>query len=282
MGEIAYVNGVFRDLADATVSIEDRGFQFADGVYEVIVAPQGRPFRLEDHLTRLKRSADAIELQVDFDAVDLPGVIMEGIRRCGFEDVMIYVQITRGAAPRDHLCPADISPTIVATFKAKPVHDSALRERGVALESVSDIRWEACSVKSIALLPNVLIKNRAKRRGFFDAVIVGPDGMVRETSCANVFMVRDGILHTPPATDHILHGITRRLILECAGKIGVQSREEEFDLPSLMAADEVFISSTTMDVMPVTSVDAKPIGRARPGPVSGRLLECVRAEMAGG
>ena len=282
MEEIAYVNGRFCGLDEATVSVEDRGFQFGDGVYEVLVAPRGRPFWLQQHLDRLKRSTDAIDLPIDYKALNLPGVIEKGIRRCGFEDVMVYLQITRGRAPRDHLYSSGITPTVIATFKPRPVFDPEMRTRGVALETARDIRWARCSVKSTALLPNVLLKNAATRRGFFDAVTVGADDVVRETSNANVFIVTGGLLRTPPATERILHGVTRAYLLECADRLGIPCAEVDFTAGEMRAADEVFICSTTMDVMPVTSVDGKTIGKGKPGETTMRLLTCFRDDLAAG
>ena len=279
MPEVAYVNGVFGDVRDAKVSIEDRGFQFADGVYEVMVAPGRRPFRLAQHLERLQRSTEAIELPIDWAKFDLPAIIQEGITRSGFNDVMIYIQITRGAAPRDHIYPANLAPTIVATFKAKPVYDPALRSGGVTLETVRDMRWERCYVKSIALLPNVLLKNAARRHGRFDALILGPDDTVRETTCANVFMISRGVLRTPPADERILHGVTRGYILECARDLGMRCDETPFKVAELLAAEEVFISSTTADILPVSKVDERVIGTGRAGAVSLRLLERFYAGM---
>ncbi len=280
MREVAYVNGVFCDLQDAKVSVEDRGFQFADGVYEVIVAPGRRPFRLPQHVQRLRRSTEAIGLSVDYAALNLPAVIHEGLERSGFTDAMIYVQITRGVLPRDHLYPDDAAPTVVATFKAKPVYDRELRHRGVALETVRDIRWESCWIKSIALLPNVMLKNAARRRGRFDAIILGPDDTVRETTCANVFIISGGVLRTPPADEHILHGVTRDYILECARDLKMPCAETAFKAADLRAADEVFISSTTVDIMPVAGIDDQPVGAGRAGELTLRLLERFYQGMA--
>ena len=282
MEEIAYINGRFCSLDEATVSVEDRGFQFGDGVYEVLVAPRGRPFRLQQHLDRLKRSTDAIDLPIDYKALNLPGVIAEGIRRCGFEDVMVYLQLTRGRASRDHQYSSGMTPTVVATFKPRRVFDPAMRARGVALETARDIRWARCSVKSTALLPNVLLKNAATRRGYFDAIIVGADDFVRETSNANVFIVTGGVLRTPLATEHILHGVTRAYLLECADRLGIPCAEVDFTASEMRAADEVFICSTTMEVMPVTSVDGRTIGNGKPGETTMRLLACFRDDLAAG
>ncbi|MCK4657938.1 MAG: aminotransferase class IV [Phycisphaerae bacterium] len=273
MKEVAYVNGEFHDLREAKISIEDRGFQFADGVYEVIVAPHRQPFHLQQHLERLKKSTEAIDLPVDYDALDLPAVIREGLQRCDFEDSMIYLQITRGVVPRDHLYPDATTPTVVATFKAKPVYDPKLRKRGVHIETARDIRWEHCHIKSIALLANVMMKNAARQRGRFDAIILGADHTVRETTCANVFLLNHGVLRTPPADQHILHGVTRLYILECARDLQIPCEETYFKTADLLAADEVFISSTTIDIMPVAAIDDHPIGSGAMGELTLRLLE---------
>jgi D-alanine transaminase len=185
---------------------------------------------------------------------------------------MVYLQITRGVMPRAHLYPDELTPTVVATFKAKPEYDWEMRERGVSLETARDIRWDRCHVKSIALLPNVLLKNAARSRGRFDAIIVGPDDLVRETTCANLFIIRGGTVCTPPTDEHILPGVTRGYILECARELGIPSEEKPFNATELFAADEVFISSTTVDIMPVTTIDDRPVGTGRGGALTLRLL----------
>ncbi len=273
MQPIAYVNGVFCGMEEAKVSIEDRGFQFADGVYEVIAARGRQPFRLQQHLERLQRSADAIGLAVDLDSLTLPKVIDEGIARCGYEDVMVYVQLTRGVAPRKLECFAATRPTVVATFRALPVFSHELRQRGVALRSVRDTRWAYCSVKSVSLLANVLLKRKTQQDGFFDALIIGPDDLVREATSANVFAVVNGILRTPPLSEHILHGVTRDYVLECAKDVGIESREEEMLLRDVIAAEEVFLCSTTKDIVPVSSIDGQTIASGLPGPVTRELLQ---------
>ena len=272
---LAYINGRFCDIREARVSVEDRGFQFADGVYEVLAATERRIFELSAHLDRLRRSLAGIHLPVDVDGLELPTLIDEGVSRCGCDDVLIYLQITRGPAPRDHVYGDAAPPTIVLTFRPKPIIDSTLRERGVALETADDIRWSRCDLKTLALLPNVMLKNAARRRGMFDAILVGPDGTARETTCANLFIARDGVVRTHPADNHILGGITRGWLLRHADSLGITIREQRFDVARLLSADEVFISSTTIDVMPVTHVDGACIGDGRPGPVARRLARSV-------
>ena len=273
MPELAYVNGVFGPIAEATVSIEDRGFQFGDGVYEVIVAYDGRLFLLELHMRRLRRSAAAIMLDYDFDEDPLEPVIAEGLRRCGFLDALVYVQLTRGVAPRSHEIPENITPTVVMTFKPLPVVPDELRQRGARMMTTLDTRWANCYVKAIILLPNVIAKNEALRRGYDDAIFVTETGEVRECTAYNLFIAKDGKLTIPPRTESILHGVTQGLLLECAAAIGLKVNEEAFDIATLCAADEVFMSGTTVDALGITSVNDQPIGDGRVGPITRRLYE---------
>jgi len=273
MPELAYVNGVFGPIAEATVSIEDRGFQFGDGVYEVIVAYDGRLFLLELHMRRLRRSAAAIMLDYDFDEDPLEPVIAEGLRRCGFLDALVYVQLTRGVAPRSHEIPENITPTVVMTFKPLPVVPHELRQRGARMMTTLDTRWANCYVKAIILLPNVIAKNEALRRGYDDAIFVTETGEVRECTAYNLFIAKGGKLTIPPRTESILHGVTQGLLLECAAAIGLKVNEEAFDIATLCAADEVFMSGTTVDALGITSVNDQPIGDGRVGPITRRLYE---------
>jgi len=271
MPELAYLNGVFSSIADAKVSIEDRGFQFGDGVYEVVAAYNGRLFLLDRHVRRLRTSLDAIGLAFGFEANPLETIIAEGLRRCGFADAMIYIQITRGAAPRAHAIPQGIRPTVVMTFKPLPVVPDDLRRRGAHLMTTPETRWANCYVKAVTLLPNVLAKNDAIRRGFDDAVFVSAAGEVRECTSANIFMVRDRTFITPPLTESILHGITQSFLRECATDIQLKMIEESFDVEALRRADEAFMSSTVTEVLPVTRLDGRPIGDGSVGPCT-RLL----------
>ena len=281
MPELAYVNGTFCTLADAKISIEDRGFQFADGVYEVIVAYGDRPFRLAEHLTRLAGSLESIGLEFNFREHALEEMIATGIARADFDQTMVYLQITRGVAARDHVCPLGIQPTVVATFKAKPRIDPAVREQGLSVVTVEDIRWARCHIKSIALLPAVLAKNEARRRGYDDAIFVGRSGLVREATVANVFAVREGVLVTPPKNEAILRGVTRAYVLECAGQIGLPYQETNLTSVELAAAQELFLSSTTMDIIGVTRLNGVPVGKGRVGPVTRALSEQFYRGIAG-
>jgi D-alanine transaminase len=271
------VNGLFCPIEQATVSIEDRGFQFGDGVYEVIVSYNGRPFLLKEHMRRLRRSAAAIGLDYDFDASPLEPVLEEGLKRGGLADAMVYIQMTRGVAPRRHPVPERIRPTIVMTFKALNRIPDEVRRRGVSLMTTRDTRWARCVVKAITLLPNVLAKTEALRRGYFDALFVTGSGEVRESTSANVFIVDGGRIRIPPRDDSVLHGITQAFIMTLAKDIDLPVEERTVDLNVLRQADEVFLSGTTVEVLPVTSIDGHLIGDGKVGPITTRLSEAFIA-----
>ncbi|MCH7814007.1 MAG: aminotransferase class IV [Planctomycetes bacterium] len=280
MPELAYVNGSYCELAEARVSIEDRGFQFADGVYEVLVAYGSRIIGLDAHLARLERSLEGIGLVFDVRAHRIEEMIVEGIARAGFERTIAYLQITRGVAPRAHAWPANMTPTVVATFKAKPQIDPELRRRGLSVLTMPDTRWSRCYIKSIALLANVLAKDEARRGGYDEAVFVGPGGEVREATTANIFLVTDGTLVSPPKSDAILHGVTRGFVLECAAKIALPHREAEVVEADLFAAQELFLSSTTVDFIGVTRVNDRNVGNGRVGPITRALFEQFQRSVA--
>ncbi len=273
MPELAYLNGIFCPIGQAKVSIEDRGFQFADGVYEVVIVHGDKPFMLDEHLQRLANSCRGINLNIDFAQLDLRAAIAEGVRQAGFANTLVYLQLTRGSSPRSHVHPADYEPTLVMTFKAKPHGSEELRARGLSVVTIPDFRWGRCDIKSIALLPNVMAKNDAQARGYDDAVFVGPEGDVREASAANIFIIAGGHLLTRPQDHTILPGITRRWVLECAERINLPLRETRVHKDDLLQADEALLCSTTLDVMSIVRVDDHPIGDGRPGPMVARLYQ---------
>jgi len=270
---LAWLNGEFCPIHEAKVSIEDRGFQFGDGIYEVIRVYDGRPFLLERHLERLCRSVAAIGLEVNVEELGLARVIDEGVQRSGMAEAVVYIQITRGAAPRIHDIPRGLPPTVVVTFRPAPVVPAELRERGVSVMTTREIRWANCYIKAITLLPNILVRTEARRRGYYEAVFVTDQGEVRETTAANIFAVRQGRLRMPPRTQAVLHGITQSLVLDCAARVDVPVEERAFHLDFLRAADEAFISSTTLEVLGVTRIDDQPVGDGTVGPITRRLHE---------
>lgn len=281
MPELACVNGTFCDLAKAKVPVEDRGFQFADGVYEVIVAYGEHFFRLDEHLARLARSLKGIDLDFDPARHRIEQIMAEGVARAGFDETMIYLQITRGTGSRSLAPEGPMQPTVVATFKAKPRIDPAVREHGLSVITVPDIRWARCHIKSVALLPNALAKNDARRRGYDDAIFVGPDGKVREATAANVFAVCDGALITPPKTEAILHGVTRSYVLQCADRLDLPAREAHLTADDLAGAQELFLSSTTMDFIGATRLNDAPVGDGKVGPVTRALFDQFQKGIAG-
>ncbi len=276
MPEIAYVNGQFLPLADATVPVEDRGYQFADAVYEVLRTYGGRLFAVDEHLGRLWRSLDAIELKHDLTRAALRVVIQEAVRRAEFPESLVYLQISRGVAKRHRGVPATVKPTVVLTVRALP-DSTALRARGITCLTVPDQRWGRCDIKSVALLANVLAYQAARRAGADDAIFVEADGTVNEATAGNVFLFAGETLVTPPPGPKLLGGITREKLLLAAKDAGIPVVERRVTTDDLFAATEMFLSSTTAEVVPVRAVDGRPMGDGRPGPLAARVYaEFVR------
>ena len=281
MPELAYLNGAFGPIEQAKVSIEDRGFQFGDGVYEVVAAYNGRLFLLAEHMQRLRQSAAAIGLRYDFDANPIERVIEQGLRQSELRDAMVYLQITRGTAPRCHTIDESITPTVVMTFKPLPELPHELRRRGVRLVTTPDTRWANCYVKAVILLPNILAKNEALRQGYDDALFISADGQVRECTSSNIFIAKDDLLTYPPRTEAILHGVTQGFLVQCAKGMGIGVKEQAIDLESLYGADEVFMTGTTLDVLGVTSIDDRPVGVGLVGPLTQRMYREFIAQSRG-
>lgn len=281
MPEIAYINGEFVPLERAFVHVEDRGFQFADAVYEVVRTYGGKPFALDEHLRRLFRSLAAIQLEPGLTAEQLRGIIEEGVRRGGFAESLIYLQISRGRAPRHRGFPAQPVPTVVLTVKELVPHPE-WRETGIKVITVPDLRWARCDVKSVALLANCLAYQAARQAGVNDAIFVTEQGVVTEATAANVFIIRRGTLVTPPNSPDLLPGITRDKLLRAAVAAGVPVAESEIHLADLLGAAEVFLSSTTAEVVPVVCVNGQNIGTGRPGPVTARIYAKFVELLGGG
>src|SRR5574340_1406654 len=270
MPDIACVNGRFSPLADAVVGIEDRGFQFGDGVYEVIRTYRGRPFSLEAHLARLERSARTLQLPISHTATQWTSLIHEGLRLSRFPETKIYLQITRGPAPRDHPFPIDLVPTTVLTFRELRPLEASVRHAGVRAVTTDGIRWGRCDIKSVNLLPNVLARQQAKEAGAFEAILIR-EGLVTEGSVSNVMVVRNDTVQTAPEGPRILSGVTRAIVLELARKEGLPVSEAFVAKEELFTASEVFLTGTTVEVLPVVLIDGRVIGTGGPGPVSQSL-----------
>lgn len=274
----AYLNGEFVPRSEARIPIDDRGFLFADGVYEVVRVYGGRPFLMAEHLERLAAGLDA--LQIRFAGIDtLAEIARTLLQENGHDDgdATIYMQVTRGAAPRRHAFPdGSTEPTVLVTTQPFQQHPDAYFEEGVEAVTVPDTRWSRCDIKSVSLLPNVLANQAAKDAGAFEALFVR-DGVVLEGSHSNLVAVFGGTLVTAPRTNYILAGITRALTLELARELGLPFREAPILAHQLAGADELFLTGTTTEIMPVVRVDGRPIGDGRPGPVTQRMIQAFRA-----
>jgi D-alanine transaminase len=269
MPRIAYVNGRYVRHAEAAVHVEDRGYQFADGVYEVCEVKRGYIIDMTRHLDRLGRSLAELGIAWPISRRALIHVIREVVRRNGVANGLVYFQVTRGVAPRDHAFPASVKPSLVVTAKR---NDPAAIERrahtGVKVITVPENRWPRVDIKSIGLLPNVLAKQQAKDAGAYEAWYVDSDGMVTEGSSTNAWIVTmDGRLVTRPAEFGILRGITRTTLLDLAGKLGLTVEERPFTVSEAKKAREAFITSATTVVMPVVEIDGEPIANGHPGSV---------------
>jgi D-alanine transaminase len=281
MSRFSYVNGRFVRHASASVHIEDRGYQFADGVYEVIAIAGGKFVDLELHLKRLDRSLG--ELRIDRPMGDraLTLVLDSLAKRNGIRDGSVYLQITRGVAPRDFPFPVDAVPQIVATARrVKPASPQALAD-GVKAITIPDLRWARCDIKSVALLPAAMGKQAAREAGAYEAWQYDRDGFVTEGTSSNAWIVtKDGELVTRPATHAILNGITRIVVIELAKAAGLRFVERPFSVDEAHAAREAFVTSTTSYVMPITQIDDAIIGNGKPGSFSIQLREKYMAHMA--
>jgi D-alanine transaminase len=274
---IVFFNGQFRPKEAVHISPDDRGFLLADGAYEVIRVYGGQPFLMAEHLRRLRYSLD--ELRIALPPIEeLPGTAQELIDHNNLvaEDGKIYIQVTRGVAPRKHAFPTEPTPPTYYV-EASPFSPRPEKwDNGVTVILVPDIRWGRCDIKSLALLPNVLASQEAKERGAEEALFVR-EGVITEGAHTNVCAVLDGQLVTHPASHQILAGITRGLVLDLCGELGISCRQDPIPTTTLRAASEVMILGTTTEIMPVVQVDGWKVGDGRPGPITRRLQEAFRA-----
>lgn len=281
MKRMAYVNGRYRPHAEAAVHVEDRGYQFADGVYEVVAIHRRRFVDEHPHLDRLDRSLDALRIDWPMSRAALRQVMRELVRRNAVDEGLIYIQVTRGVAPRGHAFPRpQVAPGLVMTTRrAWSVPIAALRE-GVSVVSVPDLRWARCDIKSISLLPNVLGKQAAVEAGAYEAWHIDASGVITEGSSTNAWIVtRQGRVVTHPPGPQILNGVTRSTVLRLASESQIGVEERPFTLEELKMAREAFLTSTSSHVLPVTQVDGQPIGDGRPGEIALRLRELYLAEL---
>ncbi|MEC9175488.1 MAG: D-amino-acid transaminase [Pseudomonadota bacterium] len=266
MSRWAYVNGRYVPHREASVHVEDRGYQFADGVYEVVLVHAGAMIDEIPHLDRLDRSLDELRIDPPMGRMALRAVLREVVRRNRIRTGLVYLQITRGVARRDHAFPTGVKPALVVTAKRLTVPREETLESGVRVVTIEDIRWQRCDIKSVSLLPNVLGKQHARENGAYEAWQVDQDGNVTEGTSSNSWIVtHDDRLLTRPATHEILNGITRQTILKLAAARGLTFEERAFSLDEALAAREAFISSATSFVTPVTQIDDTTLGNGRAG-----------------
>jgi D-alanine transaminase len=284
-GEILYLNGEFKPLDEGWVRVEDRGFELGDGVYEVVKVMNGRLVWLEDHLRRLERSLTQVRLTEASEGHPFETVLPELVQRSGIVDGMVYVQVTRGAAPRDFVFPHPPNPTVLAYARAKKLPTEIEIFAGTALHPVEDQRWSRCDIKSTNLLAAVLAKEEAKEAGADEALFLDPDGVVREGGSSNVLAVLDGVIRTHPLSNRILGGITRLHVIEIAEQMGYPVEERAFGLADITSAAparcEVFTASTLKDMLPVVRVGSSIVADGRPGPVTLAVLDRFRQIQAG-
>ena len=268
---IVYLNGQWLPANEAKVSAFDRGFIFGDGVYEVIPVYGKRPFRLKQHLDRLKRSCDAIRLTNPCKDTDWKTIIEKLISESDAQDQMVYLQITRGVAPRDHAFPENVEPTCFAYGKALNFPDEKTQSHGVSAITTQDIRWLRCDIKAVALLANVILRQSAVENGAAEAILLRDESLT-EGAASNIFIVKDDCIITPPKSELILPGITRDLVVELAHANNLCIEERAVSVEELMTADEVWMTSSTKEILPIVNINNNPVGTGKPGSMHKRVL----------
>jgi D-alanine transaminase len=265
------VDGEIVARSEVKVDMEDRGYQFGDGVYEVINVYDGVLFTLDEHIERLYRSANEIGISINFERDHLKNDIRKLIQENDMKKGGLYLQVTRGVAPRTHQYQKDISSKMVAyPLPYKEMEET--RSTGVTAITEQDLRWLRCDIKSLNLLYNIMIKQKAYEQGAFEAILIR-DGVVTEGTSSNVFIIKDGTIYTHPATNLILNGITRQKLLEVYQENGWAFKEKSFSSLELMEADEVFVTSTTSEVVPVISIDGKTVNDGSPGSFTRKIQQ---------
>jgi D-alanine transaminase len=269
-----YLNGRFLPLAEAGISPLDRGFLYGDGVYEVIPVYSRRAFRIDEHLKRLQATLDGIKQTNPLTADDWKAVVLRLIETAPWDDQSIYLQVTRGADDkRDHAFPpAYVSPTAFAFASPLVTTPADIRARGVSAITVPDLRWSRCDLKVISLLANVLARQEAVEQGCAEALLIR-DGFMKEGAASNIFIVKNGLLLAPPKTHLMLPGITYDVIIELAEAHGQPVRVAEIEETELRAADEVWMTSSTKEILAITTLDGQPVGSGQPGPLGEQMLQ---------
>lgn len=264
--QLVYLNGEYLPLDEAKVSVLDRGFIFGDGVYEVIPAYGAKILRFKHHMQRLQDSLDAVRIINPLSNAEWQEIIEKLFSATGPQDQYIYLHITRGVASRDHRFPDDTTPTVFVMNNLLHAVEPELLEKGVAAVTLDDIRWQYCNIKAIALLPNILLRQQAVDKGAAEAILIR-EGNVTEGAASNVFVVHDGIIKTPPKSKKLLPGITRDLVVELAKTHTMPVAEVSISEKEFLNADEIWLTSSTKEILSVTTINGEPVGKGIPGPV---------------
>jgi D-alanine transaminase len=277
MSRIAYVNGRYLPIGAPAVPVEDRGLQFADGIYEVVKVVRGRFCDLERHLDRLERSLAALAIPLPMSRGALTRIMRETLRRNALATALVYVQVDRGVAPRNHLFGQGLKPSLIVTVRRASLPKARELAEGVGVITLPDQRWKRCDIKSVSLLANVLAKRQGADAGCREVWLYDADGLVTEGSSSNAWIVdADGRLITRPLGPEILGGVTRAVVLELARDAGIEVVERPFSLEETRSAREAFLTSTSSLVLPVTAIDGRPVANGAPGSLTLELLARYR------
>lgn len=267
-----YLNGSFIPIEDARISVLDRGFIFGDGVYEVIPVYSHRPFRLTEHLHRLQKSLDCIQLRNPYTDIEWTELVEQIIASNEGDDQYLYLQVTRGVAPRDHAFPKEVIPTVFIMSSPLVVASKELIVAGVSAITANDNRWSRCDIKATSLLPNVLLRQMAVDSGATETLLLR-EGFLTEGSASNVFVVKDELLLAPPKSHLMLPGITYDVVLELADKYQIPYEIREISEYDIRTADELLLTSSTKEIMPITLLDGKKVGSGKPGGIFAQLYQ---------
>ena len=271
-----YLNGEWMPIEQAKIPVLDRGFIFGDGVYEMIPSYSGHPFRLREHLLRLQSSLDAVRIVNPCSLGRWDALVREIVAKNPWEDQVVYLQVTRGAAPRNHAFPEGVKPTVFMMANPLVTPPQSQRDHGVAAVTVADNRWLRCDIKSVSLLANCLLRQTAVDQGAAESVLLR-DGMLTEGSASNIFLARNGVILTPPKTNFILPGITYDVVIELARANRLPLEIRQVSEAEVRQADELWLTSSTKEVLPISTLDGKPVGHGekagKPGPVAARMVQ---------
>ena len=264
--KLVYLNGEYLPINEAKISVLDRGFIFGDGVYEVIPAYGGKSLRFEHHMQRLQNSLDAVRITNPLSNTQWQEILDKLITETGSQDQYLYLHITRGVASRDHRFPDETKPTVFVMSSILQPVDPELLEKGISAVTLDDIRWQHCNIKAIALLPNILLRQQAVDQDAMEAILIR-DGDMTEGAASNIFIVSDGVIKTPAKGKKLLPGITRDLVVELAKTHNMPVEEVSITEKEFLAADEIWLTSSTKEILPVTRINEQQVGNGKPGAV---------------